>query len=229
MGRLAGLPQHLDGQQGQFGVDGVLDGGAVLVVVEGGRRRADAAQVVDDPDEGGLLGLHLGAGARQLPSAVRDVVGMDAQMERSAAVGVLIRSGIAVAAEEELDDRRLVPCRRGVVEGGAVVGVDLPHGRGAELVDGPEDVEGGVVATGGVQDARGEEVVVGPTGTIGDNPGGGGVGIRLGQVQEAPELVPRAPLDEAEAGFLSRAGLGGGEVERFGHGRFDGGDAAGDG
>ena len=223
MGRLAGLPQHLDGQQGQFGIDGVLDGGAVLVVVEGGRRRADAAQVVDDPDEGGLLGLHLGAGARQLPSAVRDVVGMDAQMERSAAVGVLIRSGIAVAAEEELDDRRLVPCRRGVVEGGAVVGVDLPHGRGAELVDGPEDVEGGVVATGRVQDARGEEVVVGLI--IGGNLGG----IHLGQVQEAPELVPRAPLDEAEAGFLSRAGLGGGEVERFGHGRFDGGDAAGDG
>ena len=148
-------------------------------------------------------------------------------MERSTAVGVLIRRGIAVAPEEELDDRRIVPGRRGVVEGGAVVGVDLPHGRGAELVDGPEDVEGGVVATGRVQDARGEEVVVGPT--IGGNLGGGGVGIHLGQVQEAPELVPRAPLDEAEAGFLSRAGLGGGEVERFGHGRFDGGNAAGHG
>ena len=228
MGRLAGLPQHLDGQQGQFGIDGVLDGGAVLVVVQGGRRRADAAQVVDDSHEGGFLGLHLGAGARQLPSAVRDVVGMDAQMEGGAAVGVLIRSGVAVAPEEELDDRRIVPGRGGVVEGGAVVGVDLPHGRRAELVDGPEDVEGGVVATGRVQDARGEEVVVGPT--IGGNLGGrGAVGIHLGQVQEAPELVPRAPLDEAEAGFLARAGLGGGEVERFGHGRFDGGDAAGDG
>ena len=137
-----------------------------------------------------------------------------------------VASASAVAPEEELDDRRIVPGRGGVVEGGAVVGVDLPHGRRAELVDGPEDVEGGVVATGRVQDARGEEVVVGPT--IGGNLGGR-VGVHLGQVQEAPELVPRAPLDEAEAGFLARAGLGGGEVERFGHGRFDGGDAAGDG
>ena len=64
MGRLAGLAEDLDGQQRQLGIDGILDGGAVLVVVEGGRRRADAAQVVDDSNQRGVLGLHLQAGAR---------------------------------------------------------------------------------------------------------------------------------------------------------------------
>jgi len=111
-----------------------------------------------------------------------------------------------------------------VVEGDAVVGVDHLHGRGTEFVDGPEDVDWRVVAACRVQDAGGKEIVIGLI--VGDL--GGGFGIDLGQVEEAPELVPRVPLDEAEAGFLLRTGLGG-EVERFGHRRFDGGDAAGHG
>ena len=153
---LAGLAQDLDGQKRQLGVDGVLDGGAVLVVVEGGADGGDAAQVVDDADEGRLLGVHLGAGRGEEPAVVGDVLGMDAQVQRGAAVGVLVGGGVPVAAEEELDDGRLVPCGRGVVEGRPVVGVDVGDGRRAEAVDGPEDVEGGVVAAGGVQDARGQ-------------------------------------------------------------------------
>ena len=133
----------------------MLDWGAVLVVVHGGAGGGDAAQVVDDADEGRLLGVHLGAGRGEEPSAVANVLGMDAQVQRGAAVGVLMGGGISVAPEEELDDGRLVPCGRGVMEGCAIVGVDVGGGGGTEAVDGPEDVDGGVVAAGGVQDARG--------------------------------------------------------------------------
>ena len=226
---LAGLAQNLDGQEGQFGFDGILDGGAFLVVVHGGAGGGDAAQVVDDADEGRLLGVHLGAGRGEEPSAVGNVFGMDAQVQRGAAVGVLMGGGISVAPEEELDDGRLVPRGRGVVEGCAIVGVDISDGGGTEAVDGPEDVDGGVVAAGGVQDARGQGLKnIGRMATFSRNRVVYFRGMLSHIGEKSSQIVPRMTLDEFHAGLLTRL-LGLGEREIVGHLRLDGGDAAGDG
>ena len=221
---LAGLAQHLNGQVGQLGLDGVLDGGAAPVVVEGGAGGADAAQVVDDADEGRwvffffffVVVVVVPQGRGQEPSAAAgDVLGMGAQVQRGAAVGVPARGGGGAAAEEELDDGRIVPRGRGVVEGGPSQGVDVVDGGAAEAVEGPDDVEGGVAAAGGVQDARRRHGLAGwwwlGQGAVDASAGAaatgsaaaGGLGCGCACLGEkSPQIVPCAALDEV---------LGGGE------------------